>query len=168
VSVVRFRPWAQKVEEISGPWTPVQGPFFLPAVFTGNPGSFLHRAGKRLLERDTFGREKYGMVVISAREAGVSRRLPTGGPALHCYLGHQTGDDPASVAAFLSHKSPSTLRHFYATHAVPAKVPTLAWFLRRATDLNLQSSLLQAPPMASRRHARRQLGTRRHRHLGKQ
>ncbi len=36
------------------------------------------------------------------------------------------GADPASVAAFLGHKSPSTTRRFYATHAVPAKVPTLA------------------------------------------
>ena len=35
------------------------------------------------------------------------------------------GADPASVAAFLGHKSPSTTRRFYATHAVPAKVPTL-------------------------------------------
>ncbi|MFE8600244.1 tyrosine-type recombinase/integrase [Archangium violaceum] len=36
------------------------------------------------------------------------------------------GADPAAVAAFLGHKSPATTRKFYATHAVPAKVPTLA------------------------------------------
>lgn len=35
------------------------------------------------------------------------------------------GADPASVAAFLGHKSPATTKRFYATHAVPAKVPTL-------------------------------------------
>jgi integrase len=36
------------------------------------------------------------------------------------------GADPASVAAFLGHKSAATTRKFYATHGVPAKVPTLA------------------------------------------
>ena len=37
------------------------------------------------------------------------------------------GADPASVAAFLNHKhkSPTTAQRFYATHAVPTKVPTL-------------------------------------------
>ncbi|WP_162159651.1 tyrosine-type recombinase/integrase [Cystobacter fuscus] len=34
--------------------------------------------------------------------------------------------DPASVAAFLNHKSPVTTRRFYATRAVPAKIPTPA------------------------------------------
>lgn len=37
-----------------------------------------------------------------------------------------SGADPAAVAAFLGHKSPMTTRRFYATHAVAAKVPTLA------------------------------------------
>ena len=35
------------------------------------------------------------------------------------------GADPATVAAFLNHKSPRTTMRFYATHAVPKKVPTL-------------------------------------------
>lgn len=35
------------------------------------------------------------------------------------------GADPASVAAFLGHKSPATTRKFYATFAVPLKVPTI-------------------------------------------
>lgn len=35
------------------------------------------------------------------------------------------GADPASVSAFLGHRSPRTTRKFYATHAAPAKVPTL-------------------------------------------
>lgn len=35
------------------------------------------------------------------------------------------GADPAAVAAFLGHKSSATTRRFYATHAVPPKVPTL-------------------------------------------
>jgi integrase len=38
----------------------------------------------------------------------------------------EQGADPASVAAFLGHKSPRTTKKFYATHAVPKKVPTLA------------------------------------------
>jgi hypothetical protein len=37
----------------------------------------------------------------------------------------EKGAAPASVAAFLNHKSPNTTRRFYATHAVPAKIPTL-------------------------------------------
>ncbi len=36
-----------------------------------------------------------------------------------------SGADPAAVAAFLGHKSPATTRKFYATHAVPLKVPTM-------------------------------------------
>lgn len=36
-----------------------------------------------------------------------------------------SGANPAAVAAFLGHKSAQTTRRFYATHAVPAKVPTL-------------------------------------------
>ena len=35
------------------------------------------------------------------------------------------GADPAAVAAFLGHKSVSTLKRFYSTHASPARVPTL-------------------------------------------
>lgn len=38
----------------------------------------------------------------------------------------EAGADPASVAAFLGHKSPRTTKRFYATHASPVKVPTLA------------------------------------------
>jgi hypothetical protein len=38
----------------------------------------------------------------------------------------EAGADPAAVAAFLGHKSPSTTMKFYATHATPTKVPTLA------------------------------------------
>lgn len=37
----------------------------------------------------------------------------------------EAGADPASVAAFLGHRSPATTRRFYATHAVTPKVPTL-------------------------------------------
>jgi integrase len=37
----------------------------------------------------------------------------------------EAGADPASVAAFLGHKSPATTKRFYATVAVVPKVPTL-------------------------------------------
>jgi integrase len=42
------------------------------------------------------------------------------------------GADPAAVAAFLGHRSQATTKRFYATHAVPAKVPTLAGDLKPA------------------------------------
>jgi hypothetical protein len=35
------------------------------------------------------------------------------------------GADPASVAAFIGHRSVSTLKRFYSTHAAPKRVPTL-------------------------------------------
>ena len=38
----------------------------------------------------------------------------------------EAGADPAMVATFLGHRSPRTTKRFYATHASPAKVPTLA------------------------------------------
>ncbi|WNG41678.1 site-specific integrase [Archangium violaceum] len=37
----------------------------------------------------------------------------------------EKGATPASVAAFLNHKSLAITRRFYATHAVPTKVPAL-------------------------------------------
>lgn len=38
----------------------------------------------------------------------------------------ESGAAPQAVAAFLNHKSPRTTQRFYATHAAPQKVPTLA------------------------------------------
>ncbi|MBF5043182.1 tyrosine-type recombinase/integrase [Aggregicoccus sp. 17bor-14] len=83
-------------------------------------------AGKRLRQRGTFGREKYGMAVRAACEAaGVPPFTP--GRFRHAVAtwAINNGADPAQVAAFLNHKSPSTTRKFYATHATPTKVPTL-------------------------------------------
>ena len=37
----------------------------------------------------------------------------------------EAGADPASVAAFLGHRSPRTTMKFYAVHSAPKKVPTL-------------------------------------------
>jgi len=35
------------------------------------------------------------------------------------------GADPAAVASFLGHRSVTTMKKFYATHAAPARVPTM-------------------------------------------
>lgn len=83
-------------------------------------------AGKRLLERGSLSKEKYGMAVVAACAAA---RVPkfTPGQFRHSVAtwAINNGADPAQVAAFLNHKSPRTTKKFYATHAVPTKVPTL-------------------------------------------
>lgn len=78
-------------------------------------------AGKRLRER--------GKVDYFALRAALQA---TGAKFNPGFLRHSvaswainSGADPAAVAAFLGHKSPATTRKFYATHAVPLKVPTL-------------------------------------------
>jgi integrase len=83
-------------------------------------------AGKRLLARGTLSIEKYGIALKKACvDAGVPEFLP--GQFRHSVAtwAINQGEDPASVAAFLNHKSPRTTMRFYATHAVPKKVPTL-------------------------------------------
>jgi len=81
-----------------------------------------------------FSREWYDRAVRSAC-AAVKR--PDGGIGIPVFtpgrLRHSvatwaidSGAEPASVAAFLGHKSPRTTKKFYAVHASPAKVPTLA------------------------------------------
>jgi integrase len=90
-------------------------------------------AGKRLLAHGPMSREWYDRAVKSAC-AAVKR--PDGGVGIPAFSpGHlrhsvatwaiEAGADPAQVSAFLGHKSPRTTRKFYATHAAPAKVPTL-------------------------------------------
>ena len=83
-------------------------------------------AGKRLLARGSLSFEKYGLAIKGAcTAAGIPPFTP--GRFRHSVAtwAIENGADPASVAAFLNHKSPSTTRRFYATHAVPTKVPTL-------------------------------------------
>lgn len=91
-------------------------------------------AAKRLLAHGAISREWYDRAVRAACKA-VKR--PDGKVGIPVFtpgrLRHsvatwaiEAGADPASVAAFLGHKSPRTTRRFYATHASPAKVPTLA------------------------------------------
>lgn len=83
-------------------------------------------AAKRLLDRGSLSIEKYGLAVKSACKAA---RIPafTPGQFRHSVAtwAINKGADPASVAAFLNHKSPRTTMRFYATHATPKKVPTL-------------------------------------------
>jgi integrase len=119
------------VEPYRGDAEGVSGVLVCPQTKSGEPlrtavSAGVLEAGKRLLERGTFGREKYGMAVISAcKAAGIPPFTP--GRFRHSVAtwAIEKGADPASVAAFLNHKSPSTTRRFYATHAVPAKIPTL-------------------------------------------
>jgi integrase len=91
-------------------------------------------AAKRFLAHGAISREWYDRAV---REACKSVKRPDGKVGIPVFtpgrLRHsvatwaiEAGADPASVAAFLGHKSPRTTRRFYATHASPAKVPTLA------------------------------------------
>lgn len=91
-------------------------------------------AAKRLLAHGAISREWYDRAI---RDACASVKRPDGKVGIAVFtpgrLRHsvatwaiEAGADPASVAAFLGHKSPRTTRRFYATHASPAKVPTLA------------------------------------------
>jgi integrase len=91
-------------------------------------------AAKRLLAHGAMSREWYDRAI---RDACKSVKRPDGKVGIPVFtpgrLRHsvatwaiEAGADPASVAAFLGHKSPRTTRRFYATHASPAKVPTLA------------------------------------------
>jgi integrase len=90
-------------------------------------------AAKRLLAHGSVSREWYDRAV---RAACAAVKRPDGKVGIPVFtpgrLRHsaaswaiEAGADPASVAAFLGHKSPRTTKRFYATHASPAKVPTL-------------------------------------------
>ena len=90
-------------------------------------------AAKRLLEHGAFSREWYHRAVKAACKAvkrsdgGSGIPVFTPGRLRHSVAtwAIDSGADPASVAAFLGHKSPRTTRRFYAVHASPTKVPTL-------------------------------------------
>ncbi len=96
-------------------------------------GADVLAAAKRLRKRGTFGTERYGMALKAACEAAVAAKelkpheVFTPGRMRHSVAtwAINAGADPATVSAFLNHKSPRTTRKFYATHAVPTKVPTL-------------------------------------------
>lgn len=85
-------------------------------------GQDVAEAAKRIRER---GKMNYFRFRDALRDSGA-----TFNPG---YLRHSVatwainaGASPQAVSAFLGHKSMATTKKFYATHAVPAKIPTLA------------------------------------------
>jgi integrase len=85
-------------------------------------------AGRRLLDKRTFDYFDFRDALRAAcKAADMEVGTVKPGSFRHSVAtwAINSGADPASVAAFLGHKSPQTTRRFYATHAVPAKVPTL-------------------------------------------
>ena len=84
-------------------------------------------AGRKLLAHGSLSIERYAAAIKAAcGAAGIPVFTP--GRFRHSVAtwAINNGADPAMVAAFLNHKSPRTTMRFYATHAVPRKVPTLA------------------------------------------
>jgi len=83
-------------------------------------------AARRLRERGSLSIEKFGLAVRAAcRVASIPEFSP--GRFRHSVAtwAINQGADHATVAAFLNHKSPRTTMRFYATHAIPKKIPTL-------------------------------------------
>lgn len=83
-------------------------------------------AAKRLRAHEGLGVSRFHVAVLAACDAAKVTRFGPG------QLRHsvatwavEAGADPAAVAAFLGHRSASTTKRFYATLAVPPKVPTL-------------------------------------------
>src|ERR1700682_2381691 len=84
------------------------------------------KAGERLLARGEFSRKNFALAVKAAcRAAKIAIFTP--GRLRHSIATHpiNQGADMAAVASFLNHKSPRSPARYYATHATPAKVPTL-------------------------------------------
>lgn len=82
-------------------------------------------AGTRLRKRGTFSSIRfYRALTAACRAAGVPPYPPGRYRHTVATWAIEAGADPAAVAAFLGHKSPSTTRRFYATLAVVPKIPT--------------------------------------------
>jgi integrase len=82
-------------------------------------------AATHLRARGTYSQVAFYRAVASACDAaGVPRFSPGRYRHTVATWAIEAGADPAAVAAFLGHKSPSTTRRFYATLAVTPKVPT--------------------------------------------
>ncbi|RKH73384.1 site-specific integrase [Corallococcus aberystwythensis] len=83
-------------------------------------------AARRLRERGSLSIGKFGLAVRAAcRAAGIPEVSPGRFRHLVATWAINQGAEPATVAAFLNHKSPRTTMRFYATHAIPKKIPTL-------------------------------------------
>ncbi len=78
--------------------------------------------------------------------AGLRRRTI---PAHGRNLGARAGAPIESIATFLNHQSPETTRRFYATHGVPARVPTLP-----LAPVKVEAEAAQAKVAAGRLTAR--------------
>jgi hypothetical protein len=92
-------------------------------------GEDVEGAGRRLLDRGSVSVPKLNAAIAQACAAAEPRPVPafTAGRFRHSVAtwAIEKGADPAAVATFLGHKSPRTTKRFYATLAVPPKVPTL-------------------------------------------
>ncbi len=84
-------------------------------------------AAQRLKERGVaWDHHRFNAAIRSACDAaGISVFHP--GQLRHSVAtwAVNAGADPTAVAAFLGHRSTTTLKKFYSTHAAPARVPTL-------------------------------------------
>ncbi len=87
----------------------------------------VREAAERLLKHGNFSSQRFAIALAEASDkAGVAKILPGSFRHSVATWAIDRGSDPAAVSAFLNHKSTETTRRFYATHATPAKVPTLA------------------------------------------
>ncbi len=93
-------------------------------------------AARRLRERGKISRHYLRSAILDAVELVNEKRRKKRQKPIEAFSGGrfrhsvatwaiERGADPASVAAFLGHKSPRTTQRFYATLATPKKVPTL-------------------------------------------
>jgi integrase len=84
------------------------------------------RAAEKLLANGAFNRSRLSRHI---KEACKKAKVPPLNPGSMRHTvatwAMNAGADPAAVAAFLGHKSESTTKRFYATHAIATKVPTL-------------------------------------------
>lgn len=80
---------------------------------------------ERVLKHGSFSRTRFDKAIKEARER--TNTEVTAGTFRHSVAtwAINAGSSPAEVSAFLNHKSERTTRRFYATHAVPTKIPTL-------------------------------------------
>jgi DNA-directed RNA polymerase specialized sigma24 family protein len=82
-------------------------------------------AARRLLQLGRFKERTYYSAIASACAAA---KVPAFAPGTMRHSvatwAVNAGADPAAVSAFLGHKSEATTKRFYATLAVPARVPT--------------------------------------------
>lgn len=131
VAVERFAR-SGTVEKYRGGVDGVAGVIALPKEKDGAPHRVAVNAGalaaaKVLLAHGGFDGSRLRRAVKAACKAA---RIPPHGPGQYRHSvatwAVEAGADLASVSAFLGHTSPVTTRRFYSTHAVPAKVPTLA------------------------------------------